>query len=404
MMGQRHRKLAAASLVELIVSMAIMALLMVMLSNILTNTLVATRKSSARSLVREEIAVISDKLVSSIRAAETIVGCTGSGSGAECRLAITGGQVVWKLCDATGGTSAATSLCQYDENSNLLYVSSSNISISRFSLEPAGSGSGNSFILVTLVADHIAPELGITNITRQTAAVPRNFTITKTTTPTNETTRPTYLSCNPTDRITFENVTGVTQAENTLIGDQFLNSHKIRFRNSTFKHGPSSTFNCASSLPRLAKSGTPTVAHEGSSGAADQIATLAVPMLGSWFLTDDSVIDVNSPNALVPCTLVIEYTTPTLAYSFDLIDMDQGDAYQIFSYGINGNEITSLRKSVSSNIGENLLDAKPYRVSTVSNLADPIQKIEIVANSINVPSRPRTLWGLSFDNFSPTCN
>jgi hypothetical protein len=49
-----------------------------MLSNVLINSIIISQKSLARSFVREEMAEVSNQMVSDIRNASKVLSCTGS--------------------------------------------------------------------------------------------------------------------------------------------------------------------------------------------------------------------------------------------------------------------------------------------------------------------------------------
>jgi prepilin-type N-terminal cleavage/methylation domain-containing protein len=169
------RTIGAFSLLEIMVSMAIIGIIMAMLSNVLVNSILISQKSIARSFVREELSDIVDRIASDIRDANTVNGCSGSLQTAKCDLVLDV-PVTWKTC--VNGTGGNYDVCKVDANGNVLFSSSPSIKLKNFTFDQGfdtGTNTIRKNVLITIVADHVNTATGVTNILRQTSVSTRNY-------------------------------------------------------------------------------------------------------------------------------------------------------------------------------------------------------------------------------------
>jgi hypothetical protein len=172
--SKRRSKLKAFSLLETVISIAILGVILFMVHTTTIRFAELTQKAIARSTVREEVTNISDQIVTDVRSALQLGECNSVQAGAATCTIINPNQLIrWSLCNQA--------ICRTDINANqVLFQSSSDILINRFDIE-AGVTSGNdparSNILVTIVASHRNPKYQVTNIVRQISISTRNYVI-----------------------------------------------------------------------------------------------------------------------------------------------------------------------------------------------------------------------------------
>ncbi|MCA9379035.1 type II secretion system protein [Candidatus Dojkabacteria bacterium] len=171
----KKRYLPAFSLVEMVVTMAIVAIVMVMLSNVLITSINISHRSIARSFVREEIADIIEKISDDVRSATEVINCQGEMLAANCQLLIAGEVVRWSGCTGEGGDPA---ICKYDSGGQPVYLSPGPLQIDTFSFDQgfdAGTSTVRRNVLITLVASHTNPSFNVTNLVGQTSVSTRNY-------------------------------------------------------------------------------------------------------------------------------------------------------------------------------------------------------------------------------------
>ncbi len=169
------KRLAAFSLLELIVSMGIVGIVMVMLSNVLINSILVSQKSIARSFIREEITNISDLITNDIRGAVTVGECDGAMDLAKCDIETDSGVITWKLCTSDTGPAQ---ICKVDANGDVQFASSPNLKVIGYSFEPGFDTGGNAVeknIILTIVGDHANDAFNVHNVLRQVSISTRNY-------------------------------------------------------------------------------------------------------------------------------------------------------------------------------------------------------------------------------------
>lgn len=185
-----HNKLKAFSLLEMIVSMAIIGIVMAMLSNVLVTAIQISQQSVARSFVREEITNISNQIINDVREAQAVIGCDGDGVNATCTVGLgeiytwevcTNQDTVFQRCEKTTQVGGAGTLTLIKRNGagEIVFVSSPNLAINSIRFEPGFDGGNGSAIrrniLFTIVGSHRSPKLNVKNILRQSAISTRNY-------------------------------------------------------------------------------------------------------------------------------------------------------------------------------------------------------------------------------------
>lgn len=204
----------------------------------------------------------------------------------------------------------------------------------------------------------------------------------------------TPIECTPENNqvIDFESVPGITNTELATVNTQYPN---ITFRNGRrinarddLDYGA-----CSSSYPLLAKKGNPMVAFlNDAQQVGDKPNSLAN---GNWFLTDDGVVDEK-----MPCSLLVTYAIPTTQLSFELIDIDNAEGWEVRPFDANGTLISSLVKRVTYQNTNITGDSVSTKVSIISTDSQPISQIRILPY---VDPQRINGWGLAFDNFSTYC-
>ncbi len=161
------------SLVEIVVSLAIVGVVLSMLSNVLINSIIISQKSLSRSFVREELAQISNQIVSDIRNASKVINCSGSLESASCQVVLD--QVyTWKMCDISGKSH----ICKLDPSDNVVLASSANLLVENFVFEEGFDVGGNTIrrnILVTIVGSHDNDFVNVKNLVQQVSVSTRNY-------------------------------------------------------------------------------------------------------------------------------------------------------------------------------------------------------------------------------------
>ncbi len=170
-------KLKGYSLVELIVSMAIIAIILLMLNTVIINTAIIAQKSLARSFVREELATVADLVSSDIRRADRIGTCTGKLSTADLRCEIFGLEtVVWQVCDI----NSRPHLCRTDPSGNPLFTSSTTLNLQEVTFEvgfSTGITDTRRNVIFTVIGGHENENFDVANVIRQSVVSTRNYVL-----------------------------------------------------------------------------------------------------------------------------------------------------------------------------------------------------------------------------------
>ncbi len=169
-----RKKIKAYSLLEILITLAIVTIIMVMLTNVLFLTLDIARKSFARSFVREEQNNLVTKIEKDIRNARFVESCEGEGETAMCEVYLHD-MFIWTTCQREGKDPY---VCKKDKNGNIIEGMSEAIRLDQFSFEEGLSDSpAKKSILLTLVVSHKDSKYEINNQVRQIAISTRNYGI-----------------------------------------------------------------------------------------------------------------------------------------------------------------------------------------------------------------------------------
>jgi len=169
-----NKNLRAYSLLEMLISLAIVAIVMMMMTNTLVITIEISRKSFARSIVREEQNNLLTKIEKDIRNARYVSGCTGENDQARCEVGLDK-PYIWTTCDRDGGFY----VCKKDSSESVVIEGfSEDIKVDYFSFqEGLADAEGKKSILVTLAVSHSDPSYEVTNQVRQIIISTRNYEI-----------------------------------------------------------------------------------------------------------------------------------------------------------------------------------------------------------------------------------
>lgn len=176
--------------------------------------------------------------------------------------------------------------------------------------------------------------------------------------------------------IDFEN-TGL--AEKTPIGEQYADVG-ITFRNGPRGHTGSP--DCPNAVPVLGLKGAPRVAFAPN----DTLKAEYNETNGEGFLTDTGSINGQ------PCQLIIDLSRETFEFSFEILDMDNDENWNIQAFDSDGELIDEQRQNRRSNGRDN---ARPR--SLTFSTTESIAQIQVT------PANQSGGWGLGFDNFRPYC-
>lgn len=171
------------TLLELIISLAIIAIATTIMINFLVVSVEITVKTLARSFVRSEISNATLLVARDIRNSDQVVSidCPINGPGCEIVLSLSGERYRWRKCP----DGASFRICkEVWSNSTSSYTqvfrSSASVNIDYMDISYGYSLVNNTNeinILVTLSASHEKPGLSITNIVRQSSASTRNYSL-----------------------------------------------------------------------------------------------------------------------------------------------------------------------------------------------------------------------------------
>lgn len=174
-------KLSGYTLVELMVSMAIIGVLLVMLSNILIDSIYLSERLVARASTREEITNLTAQIVRDVRASSRVIDCVGQDLSARCQLVIDE-IITWEACRLDGSDLSEDNftICKKNSSGQIIYSPSKNLRIRSIRFEEGVDSSNNSTrknILITVIGDHSNTNLNITNVIRQLSVSTRNYSI-----------------------------------------------------------------------------------------------------------------------------------------------------------------------------------------------------------------------------------
>lgn len=160
----------AYSLLEVVVSLGIIAIIIVIFFNALFLSLQITFKNLGRSLIREEISTISSFILQDLRNADVVSVCEGN----SCNLSRNGEIIEWSVCEEN-------KICRniiIGEDQGVSYKTSNIFSLNSIQFEPgfvANSSDLRNNILLTISAAHTNPNLNINNVVRQLSISTRNY-------------------------------------------------------------------------------------------------------------------------------------------------------------------------------------------------------------------------------------
>lgn len=180
---KQSKQKKAYSLLEVIVSLAIVSFAIVTLINFLIISLRLNVVSLSRSVIREELNNIGTLLTRDIRNADLILDCGNTASqsiSAECSYISKGTIYTWQMCS---DPSLQNRICKYrlDADSNPVsteFTSVSNAKINQFSFSRGFTGIENNSsinIIILISADHVNETLNIRNLYRETSVSTRNY-------------------------------------------------------------------------------------------------------------------------------------------------------------------------------------------------------------------------------------
>jgi len=162
------------SILEVVVSLAIIAIMMVMLTNVMVISLTVSAKTSARANAREEVSNILANMKRDIRNAEVIKSCSGDNDSAICEgiLSISGA-FTWGLCTENDGTKI---VCKKDRNGVIIESTPSHINIDTLSFDVGFDETPDRrTIIVTIIASNESAKLNVKNVIQQTSISTRNY-------------------------------------------------------------------------------------------------------------------------------------------------------------------------------------------------------------------------------------
>lgn len=156
------KKYKGYSLIEVLVTLGIIAILIVMLFNVILIALRSNTKIAGRSFVREQVTTLLSQMSREVRNAERVTDCLGN----TCDISLGGKSITWEICES--------SICRY-ENNVLSLQTSDTINIGSLAFDVYPGTSGNQVVLITVAASHSNASLDINNVISQIATSTRNY-------------------------------------------------------------------------------------------------------------------------------------------------------------------------------------------------------------------------------------
>lgn len=168
----------AYSLVEVLVSLAIMAIVITMLFNVLVVGLQSSIKVIGRSFVREELSNLTSLITRDLRNSDKIVNCGETATQSSCEFFKNNIRYRWSKC-----VTDNEAVCKYDLTNIAspvkIYESSQNVNITIFDFSQ-GFGSTETdetkSVLFTIVASHTNSYVNVNNVFKQASVSTRNYT------------------------------------------------------------------------------------------------------------------------------------------------------------------------------------------------------------------------------------
>jgi prepilin-type N-terminal cleavage/methylation domain-containing protein len=157
------KKYRGYSLIEVLVTLGIIAILVVMLFNVILIALRSNTKIAGRSYVREQVSTLLSQMTREIRNAEVVIECAGTG----CDYTLNGKDIIWQRCNTI-------SMCRY-ENGQLSFQTSDTINVNSIAFDSYPGTSGNQVILITITVAHTNAALSINNVISQVSTSTRNY-------------------------------------------------------------------------------------------------------------------------------------------------------------------------------------------------------------------------------------
>lgn len=166
------------SIVEVLVSLGIMAVVITMLFNVLIVGIESSLKIIARSFVREEISSITGQITRDVRNSDRITSCGETSTQNSCEFFKNNIRYRWTLC-----TDSTNRVCKYDMTNSAspttVYRSSQNVNITTLDFAQGFGVSEtekSKNILFTIIGSHTNSYVNVNNVFRQTSISTRNFT------------------------------------------------------------------------------------------------------------------------------------------------------------------------------------------------------------------------------------
>lgn len=170
----RKKYKKAYSLVEVIISMAVIAVILTILFNTILITLRISFKNYSRSVIREEITEVASSISRDVRNADLVLGCGGIPATNNCSVVLDGKIIQWYICD--------NKICKDESIDGVsfvnVYTSPNNFEVVQLDFSNGFSSDTNQAqtnILFTIVASHTNKNLNISNIIRQQSVSTRNY-------------------------------------------------------------------------------------------------------------------------------------------------------------------------------------------------------------------------------------
>lgn len=164
------------SLLELLISISIMAVIMILFLNILTLTAEVTFKAIARSNLREEMSNIANLVTRDIRNSNIILECGQESPSDSCTMSIGDEVIRWSICEVDRycrevyNSSTSDFELDFRSQENLLL---NEIAFERGFIDTNSSSENN--VLFTMTASHRNEDTGVENLLLQKTISTRNY-------------------------------------------------------------------------------------------------------------------------------------------------------------------------------------------------------------------------------------
>jgi prepilin-type N-terminal cleavage/methylation domain-containing protein len=175
-----HKPKKAYSLLEVIISLAIVGMAITIMFNFLILSLQVSLSSFARSFIREEISNNLALISRDIRNADKINNCGQNDIANSCEIILDGEKIVWSKCGQGSTQICKDKILPTGEIVNL-FTSSSNFIVSSLDFVQgylANTSNTKINIIVTISGDHANKSLKVKNIIKQSSISTRNYELT----------------------------------------------------------------------------------------------------------------------------------------------------------------------------------------------------------------------------------